>query len=64
MFVQPVLVYETDGAALRRAYERAMSRKDRRSHCARLRACQRYWPPLLARSEPMKVAGQGDPCSA
>jgi hypothetical protein len=27
MFVQPVLVYEADGAALRRAYERAMSRR-------------------------------------
>ena len=26
MFVQPVLVYEADGAALRRAYGRAMSR--------------------------------------
>ena len=26
MFVQPVLVYEPDGPALRRAYERAMSR--------------------------------------
>jgi hypothetical protein len=26
MFVQPVLVYEADGTALRRAYERAMSR--------------------------------------
>jgi hypothetical protein len=26
MFVQPVLVYEADGASLRRAYERAMSR--------------------------------------
>jgi hypothetical protein len=26
MFVQPVLVYEADGHALRRAYERAMSR--------------------------------------
>ena len=26
MFVQPVLVYEADGAALRRAYERAMDR--------------------------------------
>jgi hypothetical protein len=26
MFVQPVLVYEADEAALRRAYERAMSR--------------------------------------
>ena len=26
MFVQPVLVYEADGAALRRAYERAVSR--------------------------------------
>ena len=26
MFVQPVLVYEADGSALRRAYERAMSR--------------------------------------
>src|SRR4029453_3045459 len=26
MFVQPVLVYEADRAALRRAYERAMSR--------------------------------------
>ena len=26
MFVQPVLVYEADAAALRRAYERAMSR--------------------------------------
>jgi hypothetical protein len=26
MFVQPVLVYEADGAALRRAYERALSR--------------------------------------
>jgi hypothetical protein len=26
MFVQPVLVYETDAAALRRAYERACSR--------------------------------------
>jgi hypothetical protein len=26
MFVQPVLVYEADGAALRRAYERAMAR--------------------------------------
>jgi hypothetical protein len=26
MFVQPVLVYEADGPALRRAYERAMSR--------------------------------------
>jgi hypothetical protein len=26
MFVQPVLVYEADGAGLRRAYERAMSR--------------------------------------
>jgi hypothetical protein len=26
MFVQPVLVYEADGEALRRAYERAMSR--------------------------------------
>jgi hypothetical protein len=26
MFVQPVLVYEADGLALRRAYERAMSR--------------------------------------
>jgi hypothetical protein len=26
MFVQPVLIYEADGAALRRAYERAMSR--------------------------------------
>jgi hypothetical protein len=26
MFVQPVLVYEADGAALRRAYERAMTR--------------------------------------
>jgi hypothetical protein len=26
MFVQPVLVYEADDAALRRAYERAMSR--------------------------------------
>jgi hypothetical protein len=26
MFVQPVLVYEADGMALRRAYERAMSR--------------------------------------
>jgi hypothetical protein len=26
MFVQPVLVYEADGDALRRAYERAMSR--------------------------------------
>jgi hypothetical protein len=26
MLVQPVLVYEADGAALRRAYERAMSR--------------------------------------
>jgi hypothetical protein len=26
MFVQPVLVYEADGQALRRAYERAMSR--------------------------------------
>jgi len=27
MFVQPVLVYEADAAALRRAYERAMSRE-------------------------------------
>jgi hypothetical protein len=26
MFVQPVLVYEADGTALRRAYDRAMSR--------------------------------------
>ncbi|MGH3027456.1 MAG: DUF2000 family protein [Gaiellaceae bacterium] len=26
MFVQPVLVYEADGGAIRRAYERAMSR--------------------------------------
>jgi len=26
MFVQPVLVYEADAAAIRRAYERAMSR--------------------------------------
>jgi hypothetical protein len=26
MFVQPVLIYEADGAALRRAYERALSR--------------------------------------
>jgi hypothetical protein len=26
MFVQPVLVYETDAAGIRRAYERAMSR--------------------------------------
>jgi len=26
MFVQPVLVYEADGAALRRAFERALSR--------------------------------------
>jgi hypothetical protein len=26
MFVQPVLVYEADAAALRRAYERALSR--------------------------------------
>ena len=26
MFVQPVLVYEADAAALRRAYERAMDR--------------------------------------
>jgi hypothetical protein len=26
MFVQPVLVYEADGPALRRAYERAMTR--------------------------------------
>jgi hypothetical protein len=26
MFVQPVLVYEADGQALRRAYERALSR--------------------------------------
>jgi hypothetical protein len=26
MFVQPVLVYEADGAALRRAYERAVKR--------------------------------------
>jgi hypothetical protein len=26
MFVQPVLVYEADGAGLRRAYERAMNR--------------------------------------
>ena len=26
MFVQPVLVYEADGAALRRTYERALSR--------------------------------------
>jgi hypothetical protein len=26
MFVQPVLVYEADGTALRRAYERALSR--------------------------------------
>ena len=26
MFVQPVLVYETDAAGLRRAYDRAMSR--------------------------------------
>jgi hypothetical protein len=26
MFIQPVLVYEADGDALRRAYERAMSR--------------------------------------
>jgi hypothetical protein len=26
MFVQPVLVYEADGGALRRAYERALSR--------------------------------------
>src|SRR6058998_2979233 len=26
MFVQPVLVYEADGAGLRRAYERALSR--------------------------------------
>jgi hypothetical protein len=26
MFVQPVLVYEADAPALRRAYERAMSR--------------------------------------
>jgi hypothetical protein len=26
MFVQPVLVYETDAAGLRRAYERAMSK--------------------------------------
>jgi hypothetical protein len=26
MFVQPVLVYEADGDAIRRAYERAMSR--------------------------------------
>ncbi len=26
MFVQPVLVYEADGAALRRAYERALGR--------------------------------------
>jgi hypothetical protein len=26
MFVQPVLVYEADGDAMRRAYERAMSR--------------------------------------
>jgi hypothetical protein len=26
MFVQPVLVYEADAAALRRAYDRAMSR--------------------------------------
>jgi hypothetical protein len=26
MFVQPVLVYETDAAGLRRAYERAMAR--------------------------------------
>jgi hypothetical protein len=26
MFVQPVLVYEADGPALRRAYQRAMSR--------------------------------------
>ena len=27
MFVQPVLVYEADGAGLRRAYERALSRE-------------------------------------
>jgi hypothetical protein len=27
MFVQPVLVYEADAAAIRRAYERAMSRE-------------------------------------
>jgi hypothetical protein len=27
MFVQPVLVYETDAGGLRRAYERAMSRE-------------------------------------
>jgi len=27
MFVQPVLVYEADAAALRRAYERAMTRR-------------------------------------
>jgi hypothetical protein len=27
MFVQPVLVYEADAAALRRAYERALSRE-------------------------------------
>jgi hypothetical protein len=27
MFVQPVLVYEADAAALRRAYERAMARE-------------------------------------
>jgi len=26
MFVQPVLVYEADGAALRRAYERSLDR--------------------------------------
>lgn len=26
MFVQPVLVYEADGAGLRRAYDRAMDR--------------------------------------
>ena len=26
MFVQPVLVYEADGDAMRRVYERAMSR--------------------------------------
>jgi hypothetical protein len=26
MFVQPVLVYEADGAGLRRAYERALGR--------------------------------------
>jgi hypothetical protein len=62
MFVQPVLVYEADVAALRRAYQRAMSRGVVLASVTGRRR-QRFTPPLVrlqVRERRSRHAAEGD----